>query len=395
MVHYKDCDQNKKISFNEAIDEYFTKIRNAGEKRDATKDYSEEVRRLERVIEKQQNTLDELDGEAEKFKEMGDTIYTKYQEIENVMTAIKEAKASGSNWMRYSQENGIGIIDPAARKIEVEGIGILIDKSITDNANRYYEKAKKVKSKMEGAQIALVQSKKELKYVIERKIKVEKRLPEGPVERYKPEWYEKFRWFKSSEGFLAIGGKDAETNEILIKSHLEPNDLVFHSTVHGAPFFIVKNPEGVEIPKQTMQETAEAAASYSSAWGSGWGNADVYAVKPDQVSKTPNSGEYLSKGAFVIRGERKWFKNVPLKVAIGFRIDEYAIAIGGPEGAVASQVKHYVKVGPGTIKSGQLSKDIRLLILRQTNKEEGQMIKKVVINEIQKWIPSGKGMVMK
>ena len=45
--------------------------------------------------------------------------------------------------------------------------------------------------------------------------------------------------------------------------------------------------------------------------------ADCYLIKGDQVSKTPESGEFLKKGGFVIRGERRYFKDVPLGIALG------------------------------------------------------------------------------
>ena len=65
--------------------------------------------------------------------------------------------------------------------------------------------------------------------------KIEKRVK---IER---KWYEKFRWFESSDGFLVIGGRDATSNEIVVKKHVEPNDVVFHADVQGAPFFVIKN----------------------------------------------------------------------------------------------------------------------------------------------------------
>jgi predicted ribosome quality control (RQC) complex YloA/Tae2 family protein len=395
MGYYNEMEQLRKESFNEAVDEYFTKLRNEGEKSEATKDYKDEVRRLERVIEKQNNTVEEMQKSVDKFKEIGDKVYAKFQDIEAVLNGIREAKTEGTNWVEFSESNGLKVVDPAERKIEVDGIGIYIDKSVTENAALYYEKSKKAKSKWEGAEEALKESKRALHRAKEREVKVEKKLPDSPKERHKPEWYEKFRWFISSDGFLVIGGKDATTNEMIIKKHTKPDDLVFHSTVHGAPFFVIQNPDSKEIPESTINETAEAAASYSSAWGAGWGSADVYSVKPDQLSKTPQSGEYLSKGAFVVRGEREWYKGIPLKIAVGFSVDGYALAIGGPENAVASRAKHHVNVGVGNMKSGKLAKEIKSEILRQTNKEDGQKIKKVDLGEIQKWIPAGKGMLLK
>ena len=35
----------------------------------------------------------------------------------------------------------------------------------------------------------------------------------------KKEWFEIFRWFYTSEGFFVIGGRDATTNDIIIKKH--------------------------------------------------------------------------------------------------------------------------------------------------------------------------------
>src|SRR3989344_4664974 len=52
------------------------------------------------------------------------------------------------------------------------------------------------------------------------------------------QWYEKFRWFFSSEGFLVIGGRDATSNEVIIKKHTESDDLVFHTDMAGSPFFV-------------------------------------------------------------------------------------------------------------------------------------------------------------
>jgi hypothetical protein len=286
------------------------------------------------------------------------------------------------------------VTSPADREFEFEGAEIAVDKSVAENASINYEKSKRAKSKLAGALHALKKSEAELARIGREKMVAEKKLT-GPVERHKPEWYEKFRWFMSSDGFLVIGGRDAASNEVLIKKHTEKNDVVFHSSVHGAPFFVIKNPEGKEIPESTRVQAAEGAASYSSAWTDELGSADVYAIRPEQVSKTPESGEYLSRGAFVIRGEREWFRGVPLNVAIGFKIGDYALAIGGPEGAVKSQTKYYANVGVGSMKSGELASAIKANILRRTGKDEGQKVKKVVLGELQKWIPAGKGMLLK
>jgi predicted ribosome quality control (RQC) complex YloA/Tae2 family protein len=227
-------------------------------------------------------------------------------------------------------------------------------KSVPDNAKDYYERAKKFKGKLEGMQKAIADSKRKVEAVVV-EVPQEKTL----VKKTQRKWYEKFRWFTSSDGFLVLGGRDATTNEILVKKHLEPNDLVFHANIQGASFFLVKNPDGKPIPELTLAQAAQAAASYSKAWSRGMGSCDVYSVRPEQVSKSPPAGEYLPKGAFMVYGEKMWHKGVPVKVAVGL-LD--GVVLGGPPEAVAAATKAHVIVGVGDVPQGALAKQVRARI---------------------------------
>jgi len=186
--------------------------------------------------------------------------------------------------------------------------------SARENAARYYDGAKELKRKRERIKTAM----QELKVRI---AVLEKKSAEAAVKRpavrvktsREKQWFEKFRWLRTSNGFLALAGRDAKQNELLVAKHLEDGDLFFHADVHGAPATILK--KGQEAPEEDLRECAEFAAAYSSAWKAGHGAADVYCVKPDQVSKYSH-GEYVAKGGFMIRGERKWFRGVALKLRI-------------------------------------------------------------------------------
>lgn len=273
-----------------------------------------------------------------------------------------------------------------------------LKKSVFENAKFYYEESKKARQKVEGARKALEGTLKKIG-VLEKEHEISK--GKGGLIRGKTvgfhtyRWYEKFRWFFSNNKFLVIGGRDATTNEILIKKYMEKNDIVFHADVHGAPFFIVKNPDGKEIPEETLNETAQAAASYSKAWASGLGSCDVYYVKPEQVSKTAPSGEYIAKGAFMIYGKKEWLRNVKLGIAVGFKvIDDNVEILAGPEDAIISNSDYYVKIGIGDEKSGEISKKIKELILKNAKREDVEKIKKIDIQEIQRVIPGGKGRII-
>jgi len=242
-------------------------------------------------------------------------------------------------------------------------------------AGEAYEKGKKAKKKETGLKGAIENTKKQLEktpVVIE---KPKKKVVE------KKEWYEKFRWFNSSDGFLIVGGKDATTNEMIVKKYTEKNDIVFHAEIVGAPFCVVKarKREGAKakkIPETTLEEAAQFAASYSKAWQKKLGTIDVYAVKPEQLRKELG----LPKGAFMVHGERDYYHNVVLEMA--FSLGKKKELIHGPSKMVEKQTKRLVRVRPGRIRAGELAKKIKHKL-----KFEG------TIEDIQKFIPTGKGVL--
>jgi len=231
-----------------------------------------------------------------------------------------------------------------------------IKKSIEDNATEYFDRAKKSKRKLEGAASAIQKFKEKLEKLQNKqeteKEEFEKRKPEKVR---KKEWYEKFRWFRSSEGFLCIGGRDATTNDMIVKKHTEEGDIVFHTEAPGSPFFVVKA-EGETIGEETIKEVAIATVSYSRAWKLGLTVAEVYYVNPDQLSKTAQAGEYLGRGAFMVRGKRN-YSTQPLAISVG--IDENGVAMGGPEEAIKKHCKEYVNVIQGRNKPSDVAKKIR------------------------------------
>jgi len=236
-------------------------------------------------------------------------------------------------------------------------VTLSLDKSIEENASAYFEKSKKAKRKLEGAATALERTRRELEKARKASARLEK---EKVLEKKKPvkrEWYERFRWFISSEGILCIGGRDATTNEILIKKYTEEGDTVLHCNIAGSPFFVIKAEEG-EPGEATIEETAIATGSYSRAWRLGLGNVEVYAVKGSQLSKEAPAGEYITKGSFMVRGRRKGL-TVILRLALAIKDNK---VIAGPVQAVSSQAERYVEIVPGNTKASAVAKEIKRLL---------------------------------
>ena len=188
-------------------------------------------------------------------------------------------------------------------------IQIDLSKSAQDNANEYFYKSKKAKRKGEGAEQSIIE--------LEHKLEAAKKRFESAEDKkkikmiIKREWYEKFHWFRASNGMLVIGGRDAAQNELINSKYFEANDLFFHAEIFGASVTILK--DGVNATKEVREEAAEFAACYSSAWKQGQGIVDVYCLKREQISKSSNKGS-LGLGSFAMKGEREYFRGVKLEL---------------------------------------------------------------------------------
>lgn len=225
-----------------------------------------------------------------------------------------------------------------------------INKSVAQNAEVYYEKAKRYKKKIPGIRKTIDMNKKRLESLDAESIKSIKSRQSMPVRR---EWFEKFRWFYSSDDFLVIGGRDATTNDIIIKKHTEKNDLVFHTELPGSPFVIIKNPENKKVPESTIIEAAEFCASYSKSWKSGRTTAETYYIMPDQVSKeAPADTGHLAKGSFMIYGKRNYL-TARLNIALCNYNDRI---MAGPVSAVSRRSKAYIEIIPGDDKLSDVAK---------------------------------------
>jgi len=179
---------------------------------------------------------------------------------------------------------------------------------------------------------------------------VEDALPKARVS-VKKEWYEKFRWFFTSGGFLAVGGRDATSNEMVIKKHMEIEDWVFHTSMAGSPFFLLKGGKE-KASVEDIDEVAIATASYSRAWQNGYSTQEVFYVRPEQVSKKAEAGEFLTKGSFMVRGKKN-ILNPELEVCVGIVNGK---VVGGPRSVIV-EGEVYGLV-PGKTKKSDIAKKL-------------------------------------
>jgi hypothetical protein len=148
----------------------------------------------------------------------------------------------------------------------------------------------------------------------------------------------------------------------VVKKYLSDGDRYAHADIHGAPSCVIKskgvNDEKLPISETTLKEACLFAASYSRAWNQ-FAEASAYWVLPEQVSKTPESGEFVPKGAFIIRGKRNYQRST-LEIAVGLiTLGNQEKLMGGPISAVAKRaVKGYAILVPGATKKSTIAQKL-------------------------------------
>ncbi len=408
-------------SFNQALDEFYLRVtvaERAVNHLEVDK-LKKEAERLRRMVAEQEKSIQEDEAKSERDKLIGDTIYAHFNELQTFQEQLLKANQQGHEWetiittVMAAKKTGK---PPAAYVESFDGKNLALNlgvdsfhfsfnlrDSLFENANRYYEHGKRAKEKSQGALFALQDSKRKLAK-IERELaqaeelkslkpaEIMEALSKRKVEMENREWYEKFRWFITSDGFLVVAGKDTVSNEVLVKKYATMEDAVFHAEITGSPFVVVKA-EGKPISEQALREAGDFAASYSRAWRENLGTADVYWVKVDQLSKSGPSGESVPHGAFFVVGKRNWMRNVPLRVAVGIIVGEETSFVGGPVEAVKAKTKAYVVILPGDTMGKDLLKQILKSLMLKLSKEQREKAGKTSIEQIREFVPYTKGAI--
>jgi len=395
LLYYSKYEKKYFESFNEALDDYFSKKLAEIDEIESMK--SEELEKLRKRLQIQEESLKRFEEEAERYRRIGDAIYENYSMVEKIIEAFRLAREKKS-WDEIKEivsrderlKKVVRDVRPEKNTIVVRmgdfDVELEIKKNIHENADSYYERAKKAREKAEGVKKAIEATLREMERVEE---KLERKLVTSVKVRRKREWYENYRWFFTSEGFLVIGGRTAEMNEEIVSKHLESRDLFFHTQTPGAPAVILK--DGQEAGEISIREAAEFAATYSALWKEEKHAGEVYYVLPEQVSKTAKPGEYLPKGSFYITGKRNYL-TVELNCAIGVDLESLRV-IGGPVTAVKNQADYYVELEIGGKEHNELGVEIARKLLEMAGEEKHIVRAVATPDEIMKFLPPGRARI--
>lgn len=346
----------KKESFVQGLSNFISKTT----KQPVENPWQEKLDKINRQYKQQQRSIETFKKNIAENKTIGDLLYQHYQTIQDILQEaqhILHQKNKNDHIQSFLEHSLISAFCPEQNQLSItlpqtdnKSISINLNprKTIEENAEKFYQESKKAQKKLEGAQKAVQNTKNKIQAMQEKSKKHQEQQP-NKVEPKKHFWFEHYRWSISSEGNIIIAGKDAKTNERIVKKYLESDDRYVHADIHGAASCIVKHVDihdnPLPISEQTLEEACIFAACYSRAWKQ-FAEAQVYWVLPEQVSKTPQSGEFVPKGAFIIRGKRNYLR-CPLKLAIGkITLDHTQKIMAGAPTSVQKQSTQYAIIEP-------------------------------------------------
>lgn len=352
--------------FDRAKKEYEKRVTNLGKKMTNNEDKASWI----------YENADEIDRIIEKVNSMNRNYVNEY--IEKVESSLQPIK--------YNCKE---------HKLIINNIEIFCDKSAYANGNTYFNNKKKIKLKYDktiksGGNAINKLKKKEFEIKKKKDLELKYEYEERNF------WFQQYNWYIMDNRFLIISGKNADQNEEIVKKYLNKDDKYIHGNFFGSPSMIIKDMKGKEeIPLQVLLRGGDFLVCMSNNWKVSRSE-DTYYVNPEQVSKTAPSGEYVTKGSFMIRGNKNYLPNANLELGIGIlfidgkgdgieyitkpnKILKSCIPVLGPYRDMKNKYKYCVKVKPGNQKQGKIINAIitKFMKLKEGNENEKFLIKKI------------------
>ena len=383
----KVTNNNNKIkkvaSYMDAVDEVLSsEIMDIG-RNSRTVELDRQIAALEHDLEEQNKAKETVLQKAAAIRKLaGELMRLSYHGSEGIADVLAANSAS------FVTEKGITYIEVAGEQVKMQ-------QSLAKAGSMLFARAKD----MERGNASIEEARTKILAQIE-KLRSETAAIHKRVivkEQASKEWYERYRWFITTDGLLVIGGRDASSNSALIRKHLTEHDIVFHAEVHGSPFFIIKNAAAFATTKEgtidsSLHQVAQATISFSRAWKDGLSSADAYWVLPQQVKRGAPTGQFLPKGSFVIEGKRNYLKGVELRLAIGIMyLNNRETLVCGPEEAIKKYSAFYGVLLQGGMDPMNAAKKVKSEFVKISDEHTkiAESIKHMSLDEFVRALPTG------
>lgn len=370
-------------SYMDAIDEVLSsEIMDIG-RSSRTIELDRQIALLEHDLEEQSKAKETVLQKAAAIRKLaGELMVLSYHGSDRIADVLAANSAS------FVTEKGITYIEVAGEQVRMQ-------QSLAKASSMLFARAKDMERGNASIEDARAKIFTQIEKLRSETAAIHKRV--SVKEQISKEWYERYRWFITTDGLLVIGGRDASSNSALIRKHLTEQDIVFHAEVHGSPFFIIKNAAPLVETKERMidlslYQVAQATISFSRAWKDGLSSADAYWVMSQQVKKGAPTGQFLPKGSFVIEGKRNYLKGVELRLAIGvMRLNNRETLLCGPEDAIKKSSIFYAVLLQGGMDPMTSAKKVKseFIKIANDNTEIVESVKSISLDEFVRALPTG------
>ena len=369
-------------SFIEGLDLVFTEnLVQRGKSLQSTGS-DKKIKELQTQISEQTKAIELVNLRSKNITNVANSLY---EMIAKGITSISDPQAEeilSKNNAKMVNEKGIWLMI-----IEDEKIKIKIESSLQSIASILFDESKKQSGAISSIQDIRTKTERKLEKLLNKSESEKDSIQISEIR--KKNWYERYRWFFTSDGFLVIGGRDAASNSAVVRKHLGKNDKIFHGDIFGSPFFILKDAQNV--PDTSMNEVAHATVCFSRAWREGMYGLSAFWVNPDQVKRSAPSGQFLPKGSFTIEGQRNFIKAGNLKLAVGIiPHDENFVITCGPPETIKKNSICFAIIEPHGNEMVDAAKQIRVEFL----KIHEEIVKKISIDEFVRILPAGKSKII-
>lgn len=370
-------------TFMEGLDRVLSKSLLDQGKTVQTTEIDKKISELQSTIEEQDKAIVQVKEKAEAIAKVAKSLFGLSSSGIISITSPAAIENLKLNNAEIIKEKGITFVKVANEKIQIKE-----DSSIPAIASTLYDESKKQSS----ATQYIVNLREKNQLAIE-KLRKQATMAQQAVsftQIRKKNWFERYRWFYTSDGLLAIGGRDSSSNSAIIRKHLEAGDKVFHAEIFGSPFFILKDVPS-EMPFDSINEVAHATVCFSRAWREAMYGMSAYWINPEQVKKAAPSGQFLARGSFVLEGQKNFVKIGDLLLAVGiFEKEKQYMLVCGPPEPVKESCICYALIRPGGSEMADVAKRLRTDFIRL---QEG-IAKHFTVDDFVRVLPAGTSQVI-
>eukprot|EP00796_Vickermania_ingenoplastis_P012002 gene12008-8270_t len=274
----------------------------------------------------------------------GELIISNAERVDEALALINGALATGIQWSAlkallrrrheeghpvayiihdlFLERNAISVLlerelydDEDDQDVVPEVVEVSLAKSAHANAADYFAKKKANKAKLEKTLAATEKAAAGAARKGDRQAAKQKTKKQLVLER-KRGWWEKFNWFRTSTGDVALQGKDYQTTEILVRRVMRLGDLFVHSDIAGAlPCLLRPMGEvweatgGTTVLARSLCEVGGWCVSRSASWQSKQ-TTSAWWIYGSQLTGGTATGTYLYDG------ERHFIPPQPLSLGV-------------------------------------------------------------------------------